>query len=248
MPFLSPNQLRQIQGCSVWERGGNAVPANILESEQHSGKYWPQVERKHWSIPANHVVLVRLTLDQFIFWPKLPQTRDLASKISKNFACFVQNVHYCLVILPVLLATADSLSGRGQPLPNLPPAQLHAVRGGASSPLLGPRSRKAFPHIKIYHYTPGQSTEGNKTKHNISRCNLHETVFTHTFVKRALHYRRQLPKEQMVVRLCRSSRTFRRSILFCKHTSLAIVWPQLYNHRIQFPILTVVSMQKSKKI
>jgi len=33
-------------------------------------------------VPANHVVLVRLTLDQFIFWPKLPQTRDLASKIS----------------------------------------------------------------------------------------------------------------------------------------------------------------------
>ena len=33
-------------------------------------------------VPANHVVLDRLTLDQFILWPKLSQTRDLASKIS----------------------------------------------------------------------------------------------------------------------------------------------------------------------
>ena len=54
------------QVCSGARTRWDAVPSNILEPERRSGKYrWPQVER----IPANHVVLVRLTLDQFIFWP-----------------------------------------------------------------------------------------------------------------------------------------------------------------------------------
>ena len=80
-------------------------------------------------VPANHVVLVRLTLDQFSFWPKLPPTRDLASKISKK-------------------------------IPGVTPSRTYPQRGytpcaGAQAPpLLGTRSRKPFPQIKIYHYTP----------------------------------------------------------------------------------------------
>jgi len=96
-------------------------------------------------------LLVRLTLEQFIFWPKLPQTRDLASKISKIF--------------PGGTPRTPSARG-GDPVPHPPAARLHAVRGGASSPvagaqappLLGRRSRKPFPQIKIYHYIPGVIT------------------------------------------------------------------------------------------
>ena len=39
------------------------------------------------SVPANHVVLVRLTLDQFIFWPKLPQIAGFGIKnLKKKFS------------------------------------------------------------------------------------------------------------------------------------------------------------------
>ena len=39
------------------------------------------------SVPANHVVLVRLTLDQFIFWPKLPQIAGFGIKnLQKKFS------------------------------------------------------------------------------------------------------------------------------------------------------------------
>ena len=37
--------------------------------------------------PANHVVLVRLTLDQFVFWPKLPPNAGFGIKnLEKNFS------------------------------------------------------------------------------------------------------------------------------------------------------------------
>jgi len=57
-----------------------------------------------------------------------------------------------------------------------------------------------------------------------SDVDLHETVFTHTFVECALHYRRQFPKEEMILWLYSSSRTFCRGILLGKLTSLSIVW------------------------
>jgi len=48
----------------------------------------------------------------------------------------------------------DPLSGTWRPPPAPTPARLHAVRRAQASLLLGPRSRKPFPQIKIYHYTP----------------------------------------------------------------------------------------------
>jgi len=92
------------------------------------------------SVRANHVVLVRLTLDQFIFWPKLPQIAGFGIKnLKKKFSG---------------VTPPDPLSRSGRSPPASPPARLHVVRGGASSPVLGPRSQKPFPQIKIYHYTP----------------------------------------------------------------------------------------------
>ena len=108
-----------------WSRNG--APANIV------GHRW------NANTEANHVVLVRLTLDQFIFWPKLPPNADLASKISKT--------------LPGWHPRTSS-AGVGDPVPHPPPARLDAVRGGASSPVAETcRSRKPFRQIKIYRYT-----------------------------------------------------------------------------------------------
>ena len=70
------------------------------------------------AVPANHVVLVRLTLDQFIFWPKLPPNAGFGIKnLKKNFQ--------------------TSSAGGGDPVPHPPPARLHVVRGGAHSPVAG---------------------------------------------------------------------------------------------------------------
>jgi len=89
---------------------------------------------------ANHVVLVRLTLDQFIFWRKLPPNAGFGIKnLKKNFWGNTPG---------------PPSAGGGDPLPHQPPSRLHAVRGAQAPPLLGPRSRKPFPQIKIYHYTP----------------------------------------------------------------------------------------------
>ena len=112
------------QGCSGAETRWNAVPANIV---------------------ANHVVLVRLTLDQFIFWPKLPP-----------------NAGFCIKNLRKKISGGDTPEPPqregGDPLPHSLPARLQAVRGAQAPPLLGPRSRKPFPKIKIYHYTPDDGT------------------------------------------------------------------------------------------
>jgi len=108
--------------------------------ERRSGKYFGAgtalrqihcIVGHRWnanSVPANHVVLVRLTLDQFIFWPKLPPIAGFGMrKISKNFpGCQWEGA-----------TPSRTLPYRGYTL------------------LLGPRSRKPFPQIKIYHYTPG---------------------------------------------------------------------------------------------
>ena len=68
----------------------------------------------------------------------VPRTWDWASKIYNKFS----------------RGHTPSVGG-GDPLLHPSPARLYAVRGGAPQ-LLGPRSWKLFPQIKIYHYTPGQ--------------------------------------------------------------------------------------------
>jgi len=97
------------------------------------------------NIVANHVVLVRLTLDQFIFWPKLPP-----------------NAGFCIKNLREKISGGDTPEPPqregGDPLPHSLPARLQAVRGAQAPPLLGPRSRKPFPKIRIYHYTPDDGT------------------------------------------------------------------------------------------
>jgi len=71
------------RGVVVRERGGtlfrqifwsqNSAPANI-------GHRW----NANTSVLANHVVLVMLTLDQFIFWPKLPPSAGFGIKNLKK--------------------------------------------------------------------------------------------------------------------------------------------------------------------
>jgi len=90
---------------------------------------------------ANHVVLVRLTLDQFIFWPKLPPNAGFGIKnLQKNFRGDA----------PGLLQREGATPSRTHPQHGYTPCA-----GAQAPPLQGPRSRKPFPQIKIYHYTPG---------------------------------------------------------------------------------------------
>jgi len=94
---------------------------------------------------GNHVVLVTLTLDQFIFWPKSAPERGIWHQKSQK-------------IFPRVTPS----TGGGDPLPHSPPARLHSVRGGASSPgCWDPSSRKPFPQIKIYHYTAATDTRAS---------------------------------------------------------------------------------------
>jgi len=74
------------QGFSGAGTRWNTVPANILEPGWHSGKYrWPQVE--------SYTEAFRQITSYSLGWPSIslfsgpncPQTRDLASKMSKNF-------------------------------------------------------------------------------------------------------------------------------------------------------------------
>ena len=113
-----------------WSR--NDAPANIV------GHRWNVNTEAFWQITS--YALGRPSISLFS-GPNCPRTRDLVSKISKNF--------------PGVTPRTPSAGG-GDPVPHAPPAGLHAVRGGASSPLLGPGSRKPSPQIKIYHYTPGR--------------------------------------------------------------------------------------------
>jgi len=68
-----------------------------------------------------------------------PQTRDLASKISKKIPG---------------VTPRTPLTGVGDPLPQPPQHGYTPCAGAQAPPLLEPRSRKPFPLIKIYHYTP----------------------------------------------------------------------------------------------
>jgi len=99
---------------------------------------------------AYHVVLVRLSLDKFILWPKLPP----------NAGFGIRNLKKISAVTP------------SDPPPS---ARLHAVRGTQDPPLLGPRSRKPFLQIKIYQYTPGYDTGSYfkvRSKAGISQLNL----------------------------------------------------------------------------
>jgi len=105
----------------------NGAPANIVGHR--------------WNATGNTEAFRQIT-SYSLGWPSIslfsgpncPQTRDLASKISPN-----------------------PISRRGDPLPHPSPARLHAVRGGASSPVAGTyRSRKPFPQIKTTPLHPCQ--------------------------------------------------------------------------------------------
>ena len=100
----------------------------------------------HRSVPANHVVLVRLTLDQFIFWPKLPPNAGFGIKNVKKFS-----------------GGNTPSAGGGDPSRTHLQHSYMPCAGVQAPLLLGPRSRKPFPQIKVYHYTPG----GKPTAH---RC------------------------------------------------------------------------------
>ena len=106
------------RGVMVWERGGTPF-RQIFRSRD----------------------------DQFIFWPKLPPSADLASKTPKKF------------------------SGEGAT-----PSCIHSPCAGAQAPpLLGPRSRKPFPQIKIYHYTLDKHTTHAHTSQTPMQSNVQTT-------------------------------------------------------------------------
>ena len=127
------------RGVVVQERGGtlfrqifwsqNSAPANI-------GHRW----NADTSVLANHVVLVMLTLDQFIFWPKLPPKRGIWHQ--KSPKKIFRGWHT-----------------RTPQREGATPSHTHPQHGympcvaAQAPPLLGPRSRKPFPQIKVYHYT-----------------------------------------------------------------------------------------------
>jgi len=72
---ISRHKAGAVQGCNGAGTRWNAVPANIFEPERRSGKYrWPQVDRYSLGWPS---------ISSFS-GPNCPQTRDLASKISKQ--------------------------------------------------------------------------------------------------------------------------------------------------------------------
>ena len=89
-----------------WSRNG--APANIV------GHRWNADTEAFRQITS-------YSLDQFIFWPKLPPNAGFGIKnLKKN-------------------------SGGDDPLPHPPPARLHAVRGDASSPVAGTLVSETVP-------------------------------------------------------------------------------------------------------
>jgi len=85
-------------------------------------------------------ILVRLTLDRFIFWPKLPPNAGFGIKnLKENF----RGLH------PGPPQRKGTTPSRTHPQHGYTPCE-----GAQAPPLLGLSSRKPFPQIKIYHYTP----------------------------------------------------------------------------------------------
>jgi len=130
---------KNTRGVVVWERGGtlcrqifwsrNGAPANIVGHRWNANT---EAFRQITSYSLGYYTIV-YTISLFS-GPNCPQVRHLASKISKkNF--------------------------RGRPPPTRNPQHGYMPCAGMQAPpLLGPRSRKPFPQIKIYHYTPAQQS------------------------------------------------------------------------------------------
>jgi len=133
--------------------------------ERHSGKYFATgTALRQISLATGvtltlkrsgkHVVLVRLTLEQFVFWPKLPPKRGIWHQKSQK-------------IFPGVTPRTPSAEG-GDPLPHLPSAPLHAVRGGASSPVAGTWLSETVPPSQNLPLTPLQPRymhSGNNRPH-----------------------------------------------------------------------------------
>jgi len=120
----------------------------VISSKQNASKSFQIASqllklrwKQKWHIFGDILHRSTVTLDQFIFWPKLPPNAWFRIKNLKKK-------------IPGVTHPRTPSVGGGDPLLHPPPARLHAVCGGTSSPLLGPRSWKPFPQIKIYHYTP----------------------------------------------------------------------------------------------
>ena len=86
-----------------------------------------------------HVVLVRLTLDHFIFWPKLPPNAGFGIKnLQKKFS---------------------GSSGRGRPLPHPPQHGYTPCAGAQAPPLLGPIGLGNRPPKSKFTTTPLERTK-----------------------------------------------------------------------------------------
>ena len=107
------------QGRSGAGTRWNAVPANILEPERRSGKYTVSLATGGTRTAFRQITSYSLGWPSISLFsgPNCPQTRDLASKISKK--------------IPGVISGPLSRTGRPHSAPT--PARLHAVRGGASS-------------------------------------------------------------------------------------------------------------------
>jgi len=109
----------KIQGCSGAGTRCDAVPTNILALRHIVGHRWNTNTEAFRQITSYSLGWPSISL---FSGPNCPQTRDLASKISENFSG---------------VTPRTPSAGGGDPLSHPPPARLHAVRGGASSPVVG---------------------------------------------------------------------------------------------------------------
>ena len=138
--------IQTTRGVVVRERGGtpfrqifwsrNGAPANIV------GHRWNANTEAFRQITSYSLGWPSISL---FSGPNCLQTRDLAWKISKKFPGWHPRT---------------SSAGEGDPLPHPPQHGYTLCAGAQAPPVLGPRSRKPFPQIKIYHYTPGHRDLG----------------------------------------------------------------------------------------
>jgi len=104
-----------------------------------------------------------LTLDQFIFWPKLPPNAGFGIKNLKKSGGDTHGPPQ----------REGATISRTQPQHGYTPCA-----GAQAPPLLGPSlSRKPFPQIKIYHYTPGV-----QPFRDLSHCSTFMNKFVYTYL------------------------------------------------------------------
>ena len=141
--FLEPSLVHtQNQGCSAAGTRLNAVPANILEPQRRSAN----IVGHRWN--ANTEVFRQITLYS-LGWPSMslfsvpncPQMRIWHQKSPKKFRGWYPRTPH-----------REGTPSRTHPQHGYTPCV-----GVQAPPLLGPRSRKPFPQIKIYHYIPAQN-------------------------------------------------------------------------------------------